>query len=582
MGISVRKAAKKYSVPVQTLRDRVKGKVDMEKVTMGPAPLLGQEEEAMLVSHLKEMAALGYGYTRQEVTNIASDYAIQLGKKTKQQKPLTLKWFRGLMKRWPDLKVVKPRALEYQRAKSANPGNVKKYFDELSTILKKYSLLDKPHRIFNIDEKGITLNHVPPHVVSGTGQTPQAVTTGKSSTVTILGCGSASGVAIPPYFVFPGMRMRTELMEGATPGATGDVSESGWSNSVIFLQYLQNHFLQHVPGGLHEPVLLLLDGHKSHVSVAAVEWAKEHNVILHVLPAHTSHILQPMDVGCYGPLQKIYNNLCHKQMRETSTVILKQDICSLACRAYTKALSAENLQSAFRKCGIYPFNADVVPAEAMAPSYAILTVTHEENQEMAEADEDDNDVIVENNSLNFFAERTRELVHVKSEGSRAKKPRNTLSKITSGRAITELEVSNKIKEHVSSNKKSTGKSHANARNKKTSCRTNNDSQEPGPSYMGPTSSKKINTSHHTKDHSQEPGSTNRYLLSEDSEDVSISEEELCCICKKYTPEAVRQSASLIFVKWVQCDMCRHWVHLNYCTDIRVIRIGDQYKCPHCK
>lgn len=49
----------------------------------------------------------------------------------------------------------------------------------------------------------------------------------------------------------------------------------------------------------------------------------------------------------------------------------------------------------------------------------------------------------------FFAERTRELVRIKSEGLKAKKERKTLSKITSGRAITEPEVSAKIMEHVS-------------------------------------------------------------------------------------------------------------------------------------
>lgn len=162
------------------------------------------------------------------------------------------------MKRWPDLKVVKPRTLEYQRAKSSNQWNVKRYFVEVSSILTKYNLFDKPHRVFNVDEKGITPNHAPPHVVSGTGDTPQAVTTGKSSTVTILGCGSASGVAIPPYFVFPGMRMTSELMEGSTPVAAVDVTESGWLYSVIFLQYLQSHFVHYVPGGLDEPVLLLL------------------------------------------------------------------------------------------------------------------------------------------------------------------------------------------------------------------------------------------------------------------------------------------------------------------------------------
>lgn len=98
-------------------------------------------------------------------------------------------------------------SLGISTCKSINPANVKKYFVELSSILTKYNLFDKHHRIFNVDE-----NHAP-HVVSGNGNTPQAVTSGKSSTVTILGYGSASGVAIPPYFVFPGMRKRFKLME---------------------------------------------------------------------------------------------------------------------------------------------------------------------------------------------------------------------------------------------------------------------------------------------------------------------------------------------------------------------------------
>ena len=117
--------------------------------------------------------------------------------------------------------------------------------------------------IYNVDEKGITLNHTPPHVVAEINSRPPAVTSGKSSTVTLLGRGSASGEAVPPYFVFPGVRMRSELLEGATPGANGDVSESGWSNSAIFKQYLESHFLRYAPGRGEEPILLLLDGHKT-------------------------------------------------------------------------------------------------------------------------------------------------------------------------------------------------------------------------------------------------------------------------------------------------------------------------------
>ena len=74
--MSIRRAAKSFGVPFQTLRDRVAGQVDPECCTMGKQPLLSQEEEVRLVNHLKEMASLGYGYTRQEVADLATDYAI--------------------------------------------------------------------------------------------------------------------------------------------------------------------------------------------------------------------------------------------------------------------------------------------------------------------------------------------------------------------------------------------------------------------------------------------------------------------------------------------------------------------------
>ena len=73
--ISASRASKLYQVPIQTLRDRVLGKIDINTVTTGRALVLSLEEEAKLMSHLKEVAKLGYGYTRQEVVDIASDYA---------------------------------------------------------------------------------------------------------------------------------------------------------------------------------------------------------------------------------------------------------------------------------------------------------------------------------------------------------------------------------------------------------------------------------------------------------------------------------------------------------------------------
>ena len=117
-------AAKKYGVPETTLRDRVSGRVDIDCCNMGKSPILSLDEENKLVKHLLEVAKIGYGYNRKE-----SDYTVTLGKRT-VEKPLTLNWFHGFMKRWPVLRVVKPKSLEVSRAKSTSDGTVQNYFNQ--------------------------------------------------------------------------------------------------------------------------------------------------------------------------------------------------------------------------------------------------------------------------------------------------------------------------------------------------------------------------------------------------------------------------------------------------------------------
>ena len=97
--------------------------------------------------------------------------------------------------------------------------------------------------------------------------------------------------------------MREELIKDSTPGTQGTVSKSGWSNGEVFQKYLETHFIKYANGS--RPLLLLYDGHRSHISPHIIDWAISQNIILYVLPPHTSHILQPMDVGCFGPFSKI-------------------------------------------------------------------------------------------------------------------------------------------------------------------------------------------------------------------------------------------------------------------------------------
>jgi hypothetical protein len=49
-----------------------------------------------------------------------------------------------------------------------------------------------------------------------------------------------------------------------------------------------------------------IDGHKSHESLQIQDFYKEHKIIALCMLSHLSHLLQPLDVGCFSPLKTAY------------------------------------------------------------------------------------------------------------------------------------------------------------------------------------------------------------------------------------------------------------------------------------
>ena len=98
MRMPVKTAAQQYGVPQTTLRDRVLGRIDPEITSSEPQALLSQHEEAVFVEHIKSMSQLGYGYSRSEVINQVSSYAVFLGKRDEEH-PLSDRWYKSFMDR---------------------------------------------------------------------------------------------------------------------------------------------------------------------------------------------------------------------------------------------------------------------------------------------------------------------------------------------------------------------------------------------------------------------------------------------------------------------------------------------------
>lgn len=72
-------------------------------------------------------------------------------------------------------------------------------------------------------------------------------------------------------------------------------------------------------------------------------------------------------------------------------------------------------------------------------------------------------------------------------------------------------------------------------------------------------------------------------ISTDSDtDSDSDDDECCCVCSRRSPPNIDKFPQLKIINWASCDKYGHWVHLAYCTLVRVVRRHTSFLCPHCE
>jgi hypothetical protein len=94
--------------------------------------------------------------------------------------------------------------------------------------------------------------------------------------------------------------------------------------------------------------LLLCDGHDSYVSADFVSFCIRHRIDLILLPPHSSHLLQPLDIGIFSPLKRAISNQISRLIRSGITRIQKVDWLERFIEAREHAITKDNILFGWR------------------------------------------------------------------------------------------------------------------------------------------------------------------------------------------------------------------------------------------
>lgn len=136
----------------------------------------------------------------------------------------------------------------------------------------------------------------------------KAVQPGNREWATAIVCVNSEGWSVPPILVVQGVNhLANWYTEGGLPhNWVIKPTSNGWTNNETGLEWLK-HFDKHTKSRTQGPYrMLVLDGHESHESVDFQEYCKANNIITLCLPPYSSHLTQPLDVGCSSVLKRKY------------------------------------------------------------------------------------------------------------------------------------------------------------------------------------------------------------------------------------------------------------------------------------
>ena len=230
------------------------------------------------------------------------------------------------------------RKFHSQRARCEDPVKISAWFKLVEDTRQTWGIIHED--VYNFDETGFMMGVAATSKVVTSADTigrATVVQPGNREWVTAIECINASG-----------------WYKDLPPDWTVALSDNGWTTGELGLEWVK-HFDRHTQSRTQGAYrLLILDGYSSHATPEFDQFCKDSKIITLCMPPHTSHLLQPLDVGCYSPLKVLYGHEVSELARQGVFHIDKLDFLWIYQRVRPTALSKGNIKAGFEATGLIP------------------------------------------------------------------------------------------------------------------------------------------------------------------------------------------------------------------------------------
>jgi hypothetical protein len=356
---SIRAIAAAYDIAESTLRTRLRGvraRIETTPVNRKLSPV----EEQSLVHWILDLDRRGFPPQIIDVRRMA-DVLLQARGQDPPPLPLGKNWATRFVSSQAELQTKWDRKLHSQRALCQDPVKFNAWFKLVDDTRRTYGILNQD--TYNFDETGFMMGVASTSKVvtsSDTISRAVAVQPGNRDWVTTIECINASGWALPPLIILSGKLHQASWYRDIPDDWTIAVSNNGWTTDQLGLAWLKHFDNQTALRTAAAYRLLILDGHSSHATPEFDQYCTENKIISLCMPAHSSHLLQPLDVSCFAPLKRAYGREVSELARNRIFHVNKQDFLSIYKRIRPTVFTEQSIQAGFQATGLILYCPDRV------------------------------------------------------------------------------------------------------------------------------------------------------------------------------------------------------------------------------